>query len=220
MSDFDLIPEDYKYWQWQRRCLKRTAAAVLATLLVVVVLTAYLRSEAARHSAIMIDLQRQQAMSRIEQEQMTRLVESERLLQAHWTLLEGFRGGARIQSVLTAVDESLSGDDVWFLNLRFQRLVEKVERNRTTQADDYLIEFTNHLAGNQPESWSIDTQLSISGQARDHSALSEFVQRLGSRNEVLEVKIARTSLTTVNDIDIVEFNIQVRIDNRTGLHSG
>lgn len=219
MSEFDLIPDDYKYWLWQRCCMKRTAIVMLVFLILVVILSTYFRVSVSRQNTMIIDLQRQLAISTIQQDQMSSLSEDEQLLRTHWKLLKGLRGGARVESILEIIDESLSGDDVWFLSWRLQRQVQKVTGNGTAQGGNYLIDYTNHLAGDQSESLSINTQVLISGQARDHSAFSAFVQRLTSSSRILDVNIARTSLSSVNKVNIIEFSIQLLINNNPVLNS-
>ena len=220
MADFDLIPEDYKYWQWQRSCIKRTGIFLLLCLAFVLALSAYLHTSMQMQNAVVMDLQRQVAISGIQQDKIASLLEKQQSLQAHSVLLQGLRGGARVDSILATVDEALRGDDVWFLNWEFQRLGQKFVRSSATPGNSYLTDIAKHLESGPPGSWKIDTQVSITGQARDYSAFSEFIQRLTSGSEVLEVKIARTSLATINDVDIVEFNIQVLINNNPVMNSG
>ncbi len=220
MSDFDLIPEDYRYWQWQRRCMVRTGFLLLAVLLCVLAASAWLRFHAAQQDSVVIDLQRRMAMADIQQNQLASLRESKQRLESHWTLLEGLRSGARVESTLLTIDESLSGNEVWFLNWTFKRIAEKVAADRPATSESYLVSFTDHLAGGRSEILKVDTQLSITGQASSHSAFSAFVQKLSSAVDVLDVRVSRTSLVSINDKDVVEFNIQVVIDNAAVADSG
>ena len=55
----------------------------------------------------------------------------------------------------------------------------------------------------------VQTNMTIRGQARDHSALSGFVQRLFAQPEIDDVRIRRTSLISDDRAEAVDFELAI-----------
>ena len=198
MAEFDLIPEDYKYWQWQRGWIKRATGFLLGSFVVAVAAWVFFRTSTNNVNASILDLQREMAISEIQREQLEDLHATEQQMQKQWQLLSALGGGTRVKTILKIIDDSLIEGDVWFLDWHLERL------NQPGTPDVIRV-------SSVPS--DVDTQFSINGQARDHSAFSGFVQRLIASEKIQDVKIIKTSLKKVNNINIVDFSIMILISN-------
>ena len=67
----------------------------------------------------------------------------------------------------------------------------------------------------QEETWKIETQMNIQGQALDHSAMSEFVLNLTLQPEIENVRIVNTSLRkSNNETKLVDFSLDIIVSLR------
>lgn len=218
MADMDLIPKEYRYWLWQVSTLKNFAVGVCVVGAILVGLSFYWGEQAGQINSGMSQLQNKMAVTRSQREKLESLVERKTELEHQWKLLDGLRGGTTVESILTVIDSTLHEDDVWFLDWKFNRAGQAVKVPKDTVETGYFIVVPRSDANKNspPETWEIQTHITINGQARDHAAFSGFVQRLISRPEIAEVKVVKTTLKQIKKVKIVDFNIVVLISNNQG----
>ncbi len=125
-------------------------------------------------------------------------------------MLQGLRGGAAEANLFLGIDEALNGDELWFTNWQFRRAGVKDTEGRVVETGYFVVV----PEGTPPESWQVETHMTIAGQAQDHGALSEFVRRLLGRAEIENVRIRRTEVQRYATRSVVAFDLAVVINRR------
>jgi H+/Cl- antiporter ClcA len=118
VSQFDLIPEDYRRRRSQEQDLIKLASLgvflVVVALLVSGILLALITQEKQKFTGLS-----QQQLSVEEQGNQLKVLDAKILGMAQQlSVLSGFRGGLTAPSLLLALDRSLQEDDVWFSTVR------------------------------------------------------------------------------------------------------
>lgn len=224
MADIDLIPEEYRYWCWQRRCMKIAGIAAVAVAVVCALLSIQF---AAMEKSATLELNTIKSQQQISQNQQVRFetVSKERQdLQSQWALLNGLRGGATVESLFEDIDLALDGDRVWFKQWQFQRSGQpangdSIEDLRKNGA--HVIELASGPSEgiSLKQAWAISTHLNLEGGADDHAALSLFVDRLLRQTRIVSVKVLNTSLMQQQDGEAISFRLSVAINNATAVQS-
>lgn len=209
MSDMDLIPQAYRTSRWQSHWLKRTGL-LLGGLVGMLILSSVLLGVAAANAKSRVDgLQARQAVTAQQRAELERLAAEKTEFERQFRLLSGLRSGAAAEDMFVTIDRALTSDDVWFLEWQFQRAGVMVgDEIRTVNTGYFIVvpEGADHLAA---DDLRVQTHMTIRGQARDHSALSNFVRRLFAQPEIDDIRIGRTSLSRGNQRSIVSFDLEV-----------
>ncbi len=214
MTEVDLIPSDYRLKCWFGRALKKLGIAFTVLVLCTLLAFVTVRQGLQRVTGEVEALQSQQAISTRQRDELARLNETRTRYQRQLELLQGLRSGAAAVSMFETIDRSLSGNDVWFLNWEFRRAGHLVSEKEQTVNTGYFIVLPADKGKKNKEAWRIETHMSIKGQARDHSALSQFVQRLLLQAEIQDVHVLNTDLRRVDDTPVVEFDLAVIVNTR------
>ncbi|MDH5765713.1 MAG: hypothetical protein OEZ38_06830 [Gammaproteobacteria bacterium] len=212
MSEIDLIPDDYRT-NLERYHWLKVYAIILAVIVAINggLYTFYF----VKNSAVSSDIDQLVKKKDINNQQATLLsdFQSQRVaLEQEWELLNGLRGGAGIEDMLVMIDRSLKDGEVWFVDWEFIRAGVLVEQEDTTVNTGYFIVVPKGKA-KTGESRQVQTHMSIRGEAKDHAALSRFVNRLFEQVEVYDVRILNTSLKKYLNINVVEFNLKVVVNS-------
>lgn len=215
MADIDLIPREYRYWLWQLAWLKKSAVGLLATLLLATVGYFYLDITATSTQKELQAMQQQKAITQQQQHELEQLSNNKEELARQWSLLNGLRGGTSVESILTVVDKALLDQQVWFLDWQFARAGQTAKPKQQTTNTGYFVVASGSNKGEpaMPDRWHVDTHITIRGQAIDHAAFSGFVQRLLKQAEIADVKVVKTALSRISDINIVDFDIAILVNN-------
>lgn len=222
MANIDLVPDEYRYWIWQLRCLKQGGAVALALVLIAGGSWYYLHMDTINADQKLRALQAQKQVSQNQQQRLEYLSGQQKSLERQWQLLLGLRGGATVENLFVAIDRALLGDQVWFDRWQFRRAGQEVTEQQIAPERDrgaYIIILPEpeQTSASAPSAWSIETHLSIRGGADDHSALSAFVERLLRQPRVSDVKVLNTSLySSSSDSSAISFDISVLVDNAYG----
>ncbi len=216
MADIDLIPREYRYWLWQLQWLKQSAVGLSGVLALATAGYLYLDITAAATQKKLQTLQQQQAITQQQQQELEQLSNSKAELARQWTLLNGLRGGTSVESILTVIDRALVDQQVWFLDWEFARAGHAAKRPRQSSNSGYFVISSGKNKGepSMPDRWQVDTHITIKGQAIDHAAFSGFVQRLLQQAEIADVKVVKTALSRISDVNIVNFDIAILVNNR------
>jgi hypothetical protein len=211
MREIDLIPASYRRAQarvlWTRLLLGALGGVVLGTVVAWLALGATIadiRAETAR-------LQTQQAISAQESEQLASLTATSDNYQRQLQLLKGLRSGTAATNLFLVMDDALVGDDVWFTNWQFRRAGVTTPDGKALEASYFIVVPEGAPA---PESWQVETHMTITGQAENYSALSEFVKRLLSHPEIATVRVRRSELQRYEPRTIVDFDLAVVINRK------
>ncbi len=215
MADIDLIPREYRYWLWQLAWLKRSATGLGAVLALAITSYIYLDSSVAATEEKLKTLQQQQAITQQQQQQLQQLSNAKAELARQWTLLNGLRGGTSVESILAVIDRALVGQQVWFLDWDFARAGHATQPPSNDRNGYFVVAARNSRSEpGTPHRWQVDTHITIKGQALDHAAFSGFVQRLLKQSEIADVKVVKTALSRISDVNIVDFDIAILVNSK------
>ena len=209
MSEIDLIPQSYRRKLAIGRFLKSFGvlyAGVLVTLVTAKCLLSFnIDAEASEIQRLEADknsvLQKKAYVEQLEHEadRLTRRVQ----------VLENLRGGPPVKDVFLAIDAALEGR-VWFLDWKFLRAGEFVELKPQAVDTGYFIIVPEGDSGDAGgRAWQMHTHMEIRAQARSHTALAEFVQRLTTQRYIADVKVLNTRSRRVSGNDLVDFELAV-----------
>jgi hypothetical protein len=213
MREIDLIPASYRRAQthvlWVRALFGAFGAVVVGTLVVWLGLGAAIAGIRAQTA----ELQRQQAISIQESEQLASLAQTSDSYRRQLQLLKGLRSGTEATNLFLVMDDALVGDDVWFTNWQFRRAGVTTPDGKALEASYFIVV---PEGGRPPESWRVETHMTITGQAENYSALSEFVKRLLSHSEIATVRVRRSELQHYEPHTIIDFDLAVVINGKVG----
>ncbi len=224
MANIDLVPEEYRYWIWQRRCLKIAGGAGAIISLVCVLVSVQFASMQKSAKAELNRIQSQQQVSDNQQQRLETVNKQRQELESQWALLNGLRGGATVEHLFEDIDGALHGDTVWFKRWQFLRSGQTTDSGLIADQKAngaHVIELSSGLGEGIPltQAWAISTHLSVEGGAEDHAALSNFVDRLLRQRRIVSVKVVNTSLLQGQDGEAIAFKLSVAINNATGMSS-
>ena len=114
------------------------------------------------------------------------------------------------------IDRALPGPEVWLTKWNFRRAGTPVDENQGAVNTGYFIVISADKRSNQEETWKIETNMTIKGQALDHVAMSKFVLNLTQQPEIENVRIVNSRQATVDRIKLVEFSLDIVVSARNG----
>ena len=213
MSEIDLIPSKYRqlllmrlYWT---RFIKLALGISIIAMLIYLVLSIQLRELNNELRA----LQREKAISTLQRDELTRLTAEKENLDRQWQLLTGLRGGTSAQDMFHAIDQALQGEEVWFQRWEFNRAGTIVKQKNNAVNAGYFIVLPQNGNNKGSQAWQIKTHMTISGEAKDHAALSQFIQRLFSHEKIIDIKVQSTSRRQYEKLQVVQFELVVLVNN-------
>lgn len=177
----DLIPADYRRARALRRVLVATAVGVVAAAGCLGAARLGLSAAVERTGETLRTVELQRAEVEARRAALGLLEVEHDALAARLESLQRRRRGIAARDALLAVDAVLDGR-VWFVDWRFER-----------------------DQGGPDGSAS----MAIRGQAEDHAALADFVQRLVERPEVADVRLIGTRARRYTRGAVVEFEAAV-----------
>ena len=210
MRDIDLIPASYRKQLRMKQQLIRGGSAIAALLvlslagrLTLSTLTGQIRTE--------IDsLQVRQTMTSQQRDQLAALQAQRKDAEQQLHLLQGLRSGTAAENLFRIIDRVLIPSEVWFTAWEFRR-AGVAQGTQPTAAPGYFVMATDKVSSNEP--WVVETHMKIAGQARDHVALSEFVQRLIQQPAIQDVRVRNTSLRRFTLATVVDFDLAIVINS-------
>lgn len=214
MHEIDLIPLDYRTQLIKLKMVKQFG--IISAVLLLLSTSGYatlgyttqqLKSEASR-------LQKQKEISAQQRSSLIQIQEQKGKLQQQLKLLQGLRSGAAVETMFEAIDSALP-EDVWFSSWKFQRTgVVEVKPKTKTVNSGYFIVVPQGEADKKPTGTLLQTNMTIVGQARDHSALSKFVRALFKQSEIHDVRVVKTSLRRYSTTSVVDFDLAVIVNSK------
>ena len=208
-NSIDLIPNGYREAILRNRRLIHTLWIGLVIIIVVAV-SSYFVAQATREMKAQSDVVRQKhALSTLYGDQMAALDSRLKELDEEWAVLSGLRTGAAAEDLFVIIDQALPGEDVWFTDWKFRRAgVVEPDTEKTTNTGYFIVVNNDGENQAQPE-WRVETHMDISGQAKDHAALSKFVRGLYKQGEIQDVKLSQTRVTQYANRKVVDFKLAV-----------
>lgn len=214
MRDIDLIPADYRRARWLRVWLRQMIVAVVLVAVVPLIAFAGLSQRVATLRTQVDRLEEQRAVTTQQRNELESLTRRRDALDRQLTMLNGLRSGAPARSVFMAIDHALADAEVWFLNWQFRRAGVRVPESEAAGVETgYFIVVPESARSEGEQPWMVETHMTITGQARDHEALSRFVNGLYAQSTVIDVKVQRTELSQRNQRDVVQFEVAVVLNS-------
>jgi hypothetical protein len=213
MASIDLIPHDYRNWLAQRRLLISAGVVLLIASGLVFGGAAALSSEARQAQQAAADLRVRNAITQNQQQELQAMKEQQVEYERQWSLLRGLRAGAGVEDIFRIVDESLDGDKLWFVDWSFRRAGVIVDGQQRGVETGYFIIVSDEDGGTANHDYSVETHMSIHGQAHDHQALSGFVRALFDQDLIKDVSVQRTTRSNLGARRVVDFDLTVVLNS-------
>lgn len=214
MRDIDLIPADYRRSRWLRVWLRHMIIAGVAVAITPLLAFAGLSQQVAKLRAEVDLLEEQRAVTAQQRSDLEALTGRKDRLDQQLSMLNSLRSGAPARTVFVAIDKALADAEVWFLNWQFRRAGVMVPESQAAGVETgYFIVVPESAPADQEQAWMVETHMTITGQARDHEALSRFVNGLYAQTAVIDVKVQNTELSQRNQRDVVQFEIAVVLNS-------
>jgi hypothetical protein len=208
----DLIPNEYRVRVRVHRALRNFAVACGCALALVALGRAGLAYELNKESSAVAKFKQQASFNAGERARLGELQGRKDGVERQVRVLEMLRGGAAISDLFFAVEDA-GTDRVWFQELSFAREAEAADAKSDARIPGQpSLNAINPpaaapAAANGAAAWRSRERAEIRGQALDHSALAEFVNRLGGKPGIAEVRLLDTSTRTVANSQVVEFRL-------------
>jgi predicted transcriptional regulator len=194
MDEFNLIPNEYHESRKKLNVVRLLSSATIALSCLFAVLLVSAASIVDNQEVEADELRERKALSMQQQERLKELTARKDQLQGQVLLLESLRSGASVTELLHTVESAVAQTDVWFIRWQFRRAGIQVEDDPEVRAPSYFV--IAKKPSEFPRRWSNMTHMTIQGEAKDHSALSEFVQRLFQHPTVDDVRVQRSTKET------------------------
>ena len=215
MDDFNLIPASYRRRRRVKRWLLAFAGFYVLVVLAIgtgkVAISDFI--ESARSEIDLLKGDTQEVLSRKRELREMRDRESE--LEHRLIVLDRLIDGPRITRLFQAIDRSLD-ERIWFVDWKFVRAGELVDVPEKTVERGYFIVVSEPSTTGLQQAWKILTHMEISARAVDHSALAEFVRRLGVQPEVDGVQVVATQTEQFDGQNVIGFRLAVLLDTLEG----
>ena len=213
MSNIDLIPSEFRHERWLRSWLRSFVLSTAGVGLLALSLYGGLSWQTGKLRDEVRVLEEQRAVTAQQRTQLEDLSREKSNLSQQLSMLQGLRSGAPAKAVFLAVDQAIGGADVWFTNWQFRRAGVLVPEEQSSGVQTGYFIVVPEDGRDASQAWQVETHLKIQGQARDHSALSRFVDELFSQRAVVDVDVENTALRSYGDVDVVDFDLAVVLNS-------
>ncbi len=214
MNEIDLFPDDLRKRLLFFRWFRLTGYSILLLTLLTVAAFVLLREANAQIDQQIQRFQSQREITNANRQQLEQLNQRKRNLKQQLDLLSGLRSGASAEQMFVMIDRSLPGPEVWLTNWKFRRAGTPVEESQQAVSTGYFIVIPADKESSREETWKIETNMSIRGQALDHVAMSKFVLNLTRQPEIEDVRIVSSRQTVVNRTKVVDFDLDIVVSAR------
>lgn len=209
MHEMDLIPHEYYEQRWRKRFLLRMA--IVTGLVLILMTTGNTMLDRANRSVSqqISTLKAQDAVTTRQQAELEKLSLYAADLERQLSTLNSLRQGGAAEQMFRIIDTALV-PNIWFLKWSFFRagLVHESTSPEPLPTGYFLMLPED---GTPADGLQLQTQMSITGQAYDHSALSKFVRRLFEQKEVADVRLVKTTQVALSDQDVVGFELTITL---------
>jgi len=209
MREVDLIPASYRQERRRELLLKAIVGTLLGLMVSTALARVWLDTAVESVDAEVTQLQIQQTVTAAERDRLAALTVDRQSYEEQLYLLKGLRSGAPATELFGIVEQALVRDEVWFRSWDFRRAGVTDPQGQVLESGYFVVV---PATGAPQEAWRVETHMTIAGQAIDHAALSQFVQRLLAHPEIENVHIRRTDLQRYGTRSLVDFDIAVIVD--------
>jgi cell division protein FtsL len=216
MNEIDLFPEDLRKRLLFSRWFKLTGFTIVLLTVTLVIALVLLREANAQFEEQIQHFQSQREITTAKRQQLEQLNQQKSNLKQQLDLLSGLRSGASAEQMFLMIDRALPGPEVWLTNWKFRRAGSQVDESREAVSTGYFIVIPADKRDAPEETWKIETNMAIQGQALDHVAMSSFVLNLTLQPEIENVRIVNSSQSKVNEVKLVDFSLDIIVSARQG----
>jgi len=213
MADLDLIPQDYRDWLSRRAILRQYAIVFVVVNILILASTGALAHFYNGATQRIQELQAESAITEQQQTQLETLREQQAEYERRWSLLRGLRAGAAVEDIFRIIDEALVDDDLWFVDWSFRRAGVVVNGESRDVETGYFVMVLEDGNENKNLDWKVETLMTVSGQARDHQALSTFVRALFEQPSIRDVSVRKTSRADYAGGRVVSFELGIVLNS-------
>lgn len=215
-AEIDLVPNDYRDHHAKLQVIRRYAWILVPLLSFGVLAYASLRYHTSEIEGEVEALQQRSLIARQQREEIAALREVADDFKRQLTMLGRLRSGGQALDMFTTIDRTLPAGDVWFRMWTFRRAGFVIEGDSNEVNRGYFVVIPADSAASSSEPWQIETHMDIKGQARDHSALSTFVQRLFDQPQIQDVRVVNTTRQRVENTSVVDFTLRIVVRSAAG----
>ena len=191
MSEFNLVPQEF-FLREKKRTAIWIAGAVISVVLALVMLSfVFVEAFVAAQEGEVAELREQKALSMAERDRLAFLQRRKETLQADKLLLSSLRAGSTMPELVQAIEAARPDEEVRFESWHFRRAGIRTDAESEARPPSYY--FVAAQPNQFPKVWDSLTHMTINGEAKDHAALSRFVQRLFGQPNIDDVRIQRSS---------------------------
>ena len=213
MAEIDLIPVDYRDWLARKATLVKYAVALMLINAVIVGVGLVIGNLTERQQSRALALKTENAITQQQQAQLQQLRDQQIEYERRWSLLRGLRAGAAIDDIFSLIDRSIINGELWFIDWSFRRAGVIVNGEQRGVETGYFIIVDEKSDPFASKDLSVETHMTIQGQAKDHQALSKFVRALFEQPDIKDVNVQRTSQTDYAGGRVVDFNMTVVLNS-------
>lgn len=215
-AEIDLVPSDYRTHFAKVRIIKRYVFILVPLLLVGGLLYSVLRYYTWDFEREVEALQQQTLVSSQQRDQITNLRKVADEFQSQLTMLGRLRSGGQALDMFTTIDRAIPPGDVWFRTWTFRRAGFVIKGDTSEVNRGYFVVIPANSDASSSEPWQIETHMDIKGQARDHSTLSTFVQRLFDQPQIQDVRVVNTARRSFENTNIIDFDLRIVVRSAAG----
>jgi Tfp pilus assembly protein PilN len=187
---------------------------VLSTIVLGRIALAYI---AGSHQPALTELRQKQAVMERRRQQVAELRIAKEKAEQRLTVLATLRGQGAVTPISAAIDAALN-ERVWLQALVFRRADEYVEASPEASTKGYFIVLPKDDSAGFPaaRAWRMRRTLEISGHALDHTALAEFITRLGRQAGIEEVRLISTAAHRAMSTEVIDFSAVALVSGNSG----
>lgn len=215
MNEIDLFPDNIRKQQLLLAWFKLSGISILLLSIILIGSFLVLRQTNAKIDGQISQIQSKREITNSNRLQLEQLNAKRKNLKQQLDLLSGLRSGASAVQMFQMIDASLPGPQVWLNNWKFRRAGTPVEqKDQAVETGYFIVLPAGSTTTTGPETWKIETNMNIQGQALDHVGISQFVLNLTQQPEIETVRIVNSRQTEVNQIKIVDFTLDILVSAR------
>lgn len=216
-TEIDLVPNDYRVYHAKVRIIRRYLTILVPLLIVGGLAYGGLRYYTWEIEQEVETLQQRTLVSSRQRDQITRIRKVADDYQRQLTMLGQLHSGGQALDMFTTIDRAIPPGDVWFRTWTFRRAGFVVEGDSNEVNRGYFVVIPANSAASSSEPWQIETHMDIKGQARDHSTLSTFVQRLFDQPQIADVRVVNTARRGEGSEKVVDFDLRIVVRSAAGV---
>ena len=216
MAEFDLIPPDYARGRILRRRMKGFAIALASVASVAALAWLGLHSLVSAESGKVARLQQARQLSAKGEAAAQEYRQRKRAAEQQLEALDELRGRDRVRILVQAIDAAYV-EGVWFDALRFyRREILPAGDRRAPAAQPGRARAAAQKApprGAAPP--EIEQYAEITSHAVNHSALAEFLHRLGQQPGISDVRLIDSDMRANAQVAAIDARISLLVDGKS-----